>query len=661
MFGLGHIARKITGGSSSSERPASPPASPPRTSPHRHASPHGMPPPRQAGAGLAGQAALPRADIRAMGISTSPPLSWAMASQLYDKGVIDAERLRVNNEMMMQAPPDGHRYRPNRTAIEDTVQRNMTVRADANNLPRDEVSRRLERSPELQAELARLSQKLGELANGRLAYRRAELVHIAAANLALRARNEGSSGRAQAGRPPGGGRPVQAPRAEGGASPGPLDRAQVHGRPPGFRAELRPDLRTVPSNSPPLPWSMASRLYDPDVIAAERLRVTDEMLLQASPNGEAAVLNRADIEDAVERNMAARANASNLPRNEVARRLESSPELRAEVDRLFVTMDGLRSGTLAYRRAELVHIAAENLAARERRQTQDAPPPASDPQADRLHAPLGEPRRRQRGASPQTARPSAPGEGAGPSNAREAGLRPGKEAVESESPSDASAPPATAHWRGATSRRTRPALAVESAPASVQASPARAAEPSSPTGDTPAAGDGPKLTRSTQFQGRRFNAEYVAVRPQGSAEPADTPAGTGRRVRFAEYAVREGIAERTDGSKGKPARLPRELRDASLSEIGEQIHRNQILQSQGMLPPDDEEEGETSEPAGAGNGQSAGPLTLESFGFSLDDDENSDAISEDRVDPDEAMEISDEDRSTLARAPSMFAPPGVGR
>ncbi|WCM87150.1 hypothetical protein [Acidovorax sp. NCPPB 3576] len=574
-----------------------------------------------------------------------------MASQLYDPGVIDAERLRVNQEMMMQAPPDGHRYRPNRTAIEETVQRNMAARADANNLPRDEVSRRLERSPELQAELARLSQKLGGLANGRLAYRRAELVHIASANLALRARNEASASSAGA----------RTGRTPGRTAPGPLARPQMQGRPEGVRAEPRADLRTAISSSPPLQWSMASQLYDPDVIAAERLRVSDEMILQASPDGNAFVLNRDDIDAAVQRNMAARADANNLPRDEVARRLNGSPELQAEVERLFQKMDGLRSGPLAYRRAELVHIASENLAARGRQRTQQAPGAFPEPQPESTPAPLYQPQRRQRSTSPQTARPGPSSDGAGPSQGQDASRRPGKEAVPPEPSSEASAPPVAGGWRGATSRRTRPAPTVESVASPVQASPARAAEPSSPTGASSAAGDGPRLTRSSQFQGRRFNAEYVAVRPQGSAEPADAAAGSGRRVRFAEYAVREGIAERTDGSKGKPARLPRELRDASLSEIGEQIRRNQILQSQGMLPPDDEEEVETSAPAGADNGQAAGPLTLESFGFSLDDDENSDAISDDRVDQDEAMEISDEDRSTIAAAASMFAPPGVGR
>lgn len=486
MFGIGHIKRKLTGGSSSSERPASTPASPQRTSPQRHASPHGMPPSRQAGVGSpAAQGAQPRVDIRAAGISSSPPLDWSIASQLYDPGVIAAERRRVNQEMFSHAPTNGDAFRPNRPAVEQAVQGNI----------------------------------------------------------------------------------------------------------------------------------------------------------------------------------AARANAANLPRAEITRRLEGNLDLQAEVNRVGQKMQGLVSGGFRYRRAELVHIASENLAARARGRTRETPLHQSSQPAENAPLPRYQPssQRTQRDASPPEIRRETPSDGAGPSRREESVRRPGKEAAQPES-SETSALPNAAGWRSATSRRTRPSSQVANGLPSAPTAAATGIETSGEAGASSAASDGPKFSRSNQFQGRRFGADYASVRPQGSAEPSDAPSGTRRRVSFAEYAVREGIAEKTDGSKGKPARLPRELRDNSLSEIGQQIRKNQILESQGMLVDDEDEiEGETSESGGSGTGITA-PLTLESLGFSIEDDGHSDDVSSNGSVREDAVQISEDDQATIdsmtTQMPARYA---VGR
>ncbi len=486
MLGLGHIKRKLTGGSSSLERPASPPASPPRTSPHRHASPHGMPPSRQTGAGpVAGQMGQPRIDLQA--------------------------------------------------------QRNRTARLD---------------------------------------------------------------------------------------------------------------------------WSVASQLYDHRVISAERNKIGSQMFAQAT-GSETFVPDRAALDRAVKENLTARANASNCSTEEVFRRTAADPHLKAEYEAVCAKMSTINNQGVSFHRFEMLHIAAENLAARQRAgQRQNLQGGAHQPTASTPAYP-SQRLRRQRDESPAP-RPGTSSEGAGPSRPQEAIRRPDKEPVQPEAPLESSSPtsPSATGWRAATSRRTRPASPPppESVAAPVPASPASAGAPSDATGPSVTAGEGPKLSRSTQFQGRRFNAAYAAVRPQGGAEPAAAVAGARRKVQFAEYAVREGIAEKTDGTKGKPAPLPGELRDGSLSEINQQIHRNKIMESQGLLPPDDEDEAETSASSEAGSRRTSEPLTLESFGFSLEQDSDSDTISDHGLADEEAMEVSEEDRAAIgSMGGRMFTRPGVGR
>ncbi|WP_053842591.1 hypothetical protein [Paracidovorax avenae] len=285
-------------------------------------------------------------------------------------------------------------------------------------------------------------------------------------------------------------------------------------------AAPRVDIRAPNvSRSPLLPWEVASRLYDRDVLTAARLEVQDRLMAEGSPHGEAVALSRETTQDALHRAMAQQADARNLPREEVSRQLEGNPELRAEFTRLFQKMEGLHAGRLSYRRSELLHIASVNLAARQRR------------------APQGEARR-----------------------------------------------PPDAGRRDAASRRTRPAQAAP------QAAPGRS------TGSTAAR---PTLARSHPLQGPRFNPAFAPVRPQGALAPADGPApgaATGRRVRFAEYALREGIAEPTDGTRGRPARLPPEERDTSLSAIHQQIRVNSFHAARGELQ-DVDDGAELSAPA----------------------------------------------------------------
>lgn len=289
--------------------------------------------------------------------------------------------------------------------------------------------------------------------------------------------------------------------------------AHAQGMPPARQAPAAPaghaaaaprvDIRAPNvSWSPLLPWEVASRLYDREVLTAARLEVQDRLMAEGSPHGEAVVLSRETIQHALHRAMAQQADARNLPREEVSRQLEGNPELMAEFTRLFQRMEGLHTGRLPYRRSELLHIASVNLAARQRR------------------APPGEARR------PPDA-PGAPGRSAGSTAAR------------------------------------------------------------------------PTLTRSHQFQGPRLDPAFAPVRPQGAPAPADPPASgaaTGRRVRFAEYAVREGIAEPTDGTRGRPARLPPEERDTSLSAIHQQIRMNSFHAARGELQ-DADDGAERSAPA----------------------------------------------------------------
>lgn len=293
-------------------------------------------------------------------------------------------------------------------------------------------------------------------------------------------------------------------------------------------AAPRVDIRAPNvSRSPLLPWEVASRLYDREVLTAARLEVQDRLMAEGSPHGEAVVLSRETIQDALHRAMAQQADARNLPREEVSRQLEGNPELRAEFTRLFQKMEGLHAGRLPYRRSELLHIASVNLAARQR------------------WAPQGEARR-----------------------------------------------PPDAGRRDAASRRTRPAQAVPQAAS--QAAPQEA--PGRSTGSTAAR---PTLTRGHPLQGPRFNPAFAPVRPQGAPLPADGPApgaATGRRVRFAEYVVREGIAEPTDGTRGRPARLPPEERDTRLSALHQQIRMNSFHAARGELQ-DADDGAEPSAPA----------------------------------------------------------------
>ncbi|WCM94515.1 hypothetical protein M5C99_07360 [Acidovorax sp. NCPPB 2350] len=438
----------------------------------------------------------------------------------------------------------------------------------------------------------------------------------------------------------------------------------------------RVDIRGEHARRTQLDWNVASRLYDPRVLNAERLKVQDELFNRDGAGGLTVVLNPKEVQAKIAENMKARANAHNYSSGEVRQRLDADPGLKAEFDAVFRQLNLIPGGGMvSFRPFEIMHIASENLAARQ----QDAPRTAFDPQAGATHQPerpgreaggsrvppaarfVSSPERRAevfghreerrpsvpsptvgagmarpRADNVPMARPKVSGGEAGPSHSPVVEQRPGKEPVRSASPE---VPGPVPGWRTAQSRRTRPSHSVSMAPP-VQTAPAEAAN----------AAPRPALTRSNQFQGPRFNPAFASVRPQGSPEAASAPPGAGRRVRFAEYAVKEGIAERTDGTKPRPARLPVEQRDQSLSEINQQIRSNMILKSQGMLPLD-EEEGQTSAPVDAPAVSRPGPLTLEDFGFSIEE-----GVSDAETAHEATVEISEEDRETIATRLENFRP-----
>ncbi|CAM3356477.1 hypothetical protein [Paracidovorax anthurii] len=431
MFGINHIKRAFAGSSSTTQGTTSAPSSPARGSSHRPTHAQGMPPARQAGAGeAAGQVGPPRADLRAANISTRPPLPWNVASKLYDPGVIAAERLRVNHQIIDQAPLDGNAVVIDRAEIEATLRRNMAERANDNNVPRDEVDRRLNSSPELQAEFSRLSQMVEHQGRG-FPYRRAELVHIASTNLAFRAQSEaqGAPQRARAGRTPVPGSPSHPPRAEGRTSaPHSPARGSSH-RPVNAHGMSAPrnaeDRRAEGRASPPradiganqrgrarLDWSIARQLYDPLVLIAEGRAA---MTAMHSPGNSAGVRMDAEETDRqIGDRLRAQANAHAYSRQEVRQRLEANPDLKAEYEA--VVQKSMRigaGGPIMFDAFEMLHIATANLAARA--EARDTSPPRRDyaphaPARPRPSAPpLGGEGRAPHGVGNPPGLPSAPG------------------------------------------------------------------------------------------------------------------------------------------------------------------------------------------------------------------------------------------------------------
>ncbi|SFE30840.1 hypothetical protein SAMN04489710_12715 [Paracidovorax konjaci] len=320
-------------------------------------------PPRLGGAGsVAGQGGSPRAELRAANISTSPPLDWSIASQLYDPGVIQAERLKINHQMLAQAPADGNAVGVNRSALEASLRENLQARADANNLPREQIDQRLAADPALQAEFTRLSAKLHLVSTGPLPYRRAELVHIAAENLAFQAQAEAQapSRRRRSGPPAAAGSPMRAPAAEGRARPVPPARPEVPRHPEAARvASPRAEPGPAPARPAMLHWSVASQLYHPGAIQAEELR------LQRRMEGELGAVPVRLSHEEIQGQLAARfrdgANRHALSNEQVRRALDSDPLLKEEYKNTYRNAHALGGSFHSF---EILYIARRNIAAR---------------------------------------------------------------------------------------------------------------------------------------------------------------------------------------------------------------------------------------------------------------------------------------------------------
>ncbi|MDA8454850.1 hypothetical protein M4R22_08750 [Acidovorax sp. GBBC 3334] len=404
MLGINHIKRAFGNSSSSTQGTNS--TSPQRGSSHRPA--HGMPPSRPAGA-AAGQIGRPRAELdalRAANISTSPALPWRVASQLYDPGVINAERAKVMNRMVDDMPINNHAFVLDNAEIQETIEMEMAERADAKNMPREHIALMLDSSPALGREFARLKNILADQGAG-FRYRTAELVHIASTNLTFRGQSEAQAPahEAPARRISPQGRPSHSPRAEGGASAshsparGSSHRpANAHGmsaprnEPGGRRAEghVRPpmaDMRAERGGRSTMDWSVAKQLYDPLVLSAEALAIQVDMFAQ----GNRAPVRQTgeEVDRQIGSRLRAKANAHAYTHEQVAQQLSANPRLNAEYEALRDKAANI-PGRISFDAFELLHIATANLAAR----AEDGYTPP--------------PRREQARRAPAQPRPSAP-------------------------------------------------------------------------------------------------------------------------------------------------------------------------------------------------------------------------------------------------------------